>query len=79
VTGTKPLQVHKGRIAELKRIRDAAQADAERAEGRGREKIEITPEALRVFAAAAKERMRHEDGSFRRMHPVRTADQAAWR
>ena len=56
----------KGRITELKRVRDAAQADAERAEGRRRERIEITPEALRVFAVAAKERMRGEDGSFRR-------------
>lgn len=56
----------KGRIAELKRVRDAAQADAERAEGRRRDRIEITPEALEMFAVAAKERMRGEDGSFRR-------------
>ncbi len=56
----------KGRIAELKRIRDAAQADVERAEGRTKERIEITPEALRMFATGAKDRMRHSDGSFRR-------------
>ncbi|MBN9561779.1 MAG: recombinase family protein [Alphaproteobacteria bacterium] len=56
----------KGRIAELKRIWDSAQADVERAEGRRGERIEITPEALRTFAAAAKDRMRGEDGSFRR-------------
>ncbi|MFW2829830.1 recombinase family protein [Sphingomonas sp. ID0503] len=56
----------KGRIAELKRIRDSAQADVERAEGRRGERIEITPQALRTFAAAAKDRMRGEDGSFRR-------------
>ncbi|WP_210210549.1 recombinase family protein [Brucella anthropi] len=56
----------KGRIAELKRIRDSAQADVERAEGRRERRIEITPQALRTFAAAAKDRMRGEDGSFRR-------------
>lgn len=56
----------KRRITELKRIRDAAQADVERAEGRTKERIEITPEALRMFAMGAKDRMRHCDGSFRR-------------
>lgn len=56
----------KGRIAELKRIRDAAQADVERAEGRSKERIEITSDAVEAFAAAAKDRMFHSDGSFRR-------------
>lgn len=56
----------KGRIAELKRTRDAAQADVERAEGRSQERIEITPDALKAFAAAARERILQPDGSFRR-------------
>lgn len=66
----------KGRIAELKRIRDSAQADVERAESRRGGRIEITPEALRTFAAAAKDRMRGEDGSFRRNYIQQLVQQA---
>ena len=59
----------KGRIAELKRIRDAARADADRAEARGDDNaIRITPEILRACAAEARRRMRSKDGGFRRHH-----------
>ncbi|CAH2397071.1 hypothetical protein [Mesorhizobium escarrei] len=43
----------KGRIAELKRIRDAARADVERAEARDSNGAEITPEALVQFVRLA--------------------------
>ena len=59
----------KGRIAELKRIRDAAGADADRAESRtGEGTAQITPEALARFASEARPRIRAKDGSFRRHH-----------
>lgn len=50
----------KGRIAELKRVRDSAQADVERAASRRGQRTEITPQALRTFPAAAKDRLRGE-------------------
>jgi len=53
----------KGRIAELRRIRDAARADAERAEA-----SDITPDILSRFAEAARKRIKTDDGSFRRHH-----------
>uniref|UniRef100_UPI001BD3B184 recombinase family protein n=1 Tax=Bradyrhizobium sp. dw_78 TaxID=2719793 RepID=UPI001BD3B184 len=58
----------KGRITELKRIRDGAFADIERAEGRDTKAAEITPGALAHFARLAKEALRREDGTFRRSH-----------
>jgi len=48
----------KGRIAELRRIRDAACADAERAEASGRRAAEITPDVLSRFAEAARKRIK---------------------
>jgi site-specific DNA recombinase len=59
----------KGRIAELKAIRDQARADAERTE----DAIErlgpsITPQALKTFARQARKRMRTESGGYRRDH-----------
>ncbi|AZO46172.1 recombinase family protein [Mesorhizobium sp. M7D.F.Ca.US.005.01.1.1] len=58
----------KGRIAELKRIRDAANADAERAMDRDSHAVKITHEAVARFAEAATQRLRDGDGSFRRHH-----------
>ena len=59
----------KGRIMELKRIRDAARVDADRAESRtGEGTAQITPEALARFANEARLRIRDKDGSFRRHH-----------
>lgn len=59
----------KGRLAELKAVRDAARADVERAEGRETYRsIEITPELLRSFAAAALREIRTEEGTYRRHH-----------
>ena len=60
----------KERIAELKAIRDQAQADAERAEG----ELEtlrpagITPQMVQTFARTARKRMRIEGGGYRRDH-----------
>jgi site-specific DNA recombinase len=59
----------KGRITELKRIRDAARADADRAEGQGNEPdAQISPEALSRFAGEARRKIRAKDGGFRRHH-----------
>ena len=59
----------KGRIAELKRMRDSARADADRAEDRGEGKTnQITPELLEAFASEARRQIRAKDGSFRRHH-----------
>jgi site-specific DNA recombinase len=58
----------KGRIAELRRIRDAARADTERAEAGDRRAPEITPDILSRFAEAARRRIKTDDGSFRRHH-----------
>ncbi|UVK57185.1 recombinase family protein [Mesorhizobium sp. AR02] len=58
----------KGRIAELKRIRDAANADAERAEHRDSQPIEITQEAVARFAEGVRQRLRAQDRTFRRHH-----------
>ena len=59
----------KGRIAELKRMRDSARADADRAEDRGEGKTnQITPELLEAFASEARRQIRTKDGSFRRLH-----------
>jgi DNA invertase Pin-like site-specific DNA recombinase len=59
----------KDRISELVAIRDAAQADAERA-GAALERLEpsITPQALERFAEAAREKLRGPDGAYRRDH-----------
>jgi site-specific DNA recombinase len=46
----------KGRIVELKRIRDAARADAERAEARDSKGAEITPETLVHFTNPSESR-----------------------
>ena len=59
----------KGRIAELKRIRDSARADADRAESReDGEANRLTPELLHRFGVEARKKLRGEDGSFRRSH-----------
>lgn len=58
----------KGRIAELRRIRDAARADAERAEAREGRSAEITPDVLSRFADEARRKIRAQDGGFRRHH-----------
>lgn len=59
----------KGRIEELKRIRDAARADADRAEGRADDKgNRLTPEFLRRFGIEARKKIRARDGGFRRSH-----------
>ncbi|BCG94168.1 recombinase family protein [Mesorhizobium sp. 131-2-1] len=58
----------KTRISELKRTRDAANADAERAESRKIQAVEITQEAVARFAEGAKRKLRDENGSFRRHH-----------
>lgn len=58
----------KGRITELKRIRDSARADAERAASRDANAARITMEAIKEFAKVARERMRRDDGTFRRSH-----------
>ena len=59
----------KGRLAELKSIRDAAQADVARLEGKGRARpIEITPEIVGKFAAEARRKMRTDQGGYRRHH-----------
>ncbi|WP_309546871.1 recombinase family protein [Rhizobium rhizogenes] len=56
----------KGRITELKRIRDSAKADVERAEGRDAKAPTITMDSVQEFAKAVRTQMRREDGSFRR-------------
>jgi|FEC22Drversion2_1045045.scaffolds.fasta_scaffold00491_39 site-specific DNA recombinase len=59
----------KGRIVELKRIRDAARADADRAENRGEgDDNRVTPELLRRFGVEARKKIRDRDGGFRRHH-----------
>lgn len=59
----------KSRVTELKAIRDAARADADRAESRdGDAQEKITPEVLRRFAGEAKRRLRKGDGAYRRHH-----------
>jgi site-specific DNA recombinase len=57
----------KGRVAELKAIRDQAHADAERAEG-ALERVGpiMTPQSLKTFARQARKRMRTEAGGYRR-------------
>ncbi len=66
----------KGRITELKRIRDAARAAVERAEARDSKGAEITPEALARFACLAREGLRRADGTFRRSHVQKIAQRA---
>ncbi|MGE3363940.1 MAG: recombinase family protein [Rhizobiaceae bacterium] len=66
----------KGRIAELKRIRDAARSDVERAEARDTNGAEITPAALEQFIRLAKEGLRRDDGSFRRSHVQKIVQRA---
>ena len=66
----------KGRITELKRIRDAARADVERAETRDSKGAEITPEALARFACLAREGLRRADGTFRRSHVQKIVQRA---
>jgi site-specific DNA recombinase len=66
----------KGRIVELKRIRDAARADVERAEARDSRGAEITPETLVRFARLAREGLRRDDGTFRRSHVQKIVQRA---
>jgi site-specific DNA recombinase len=57
----------KGRIAELKQVRDSARSDVERAEGRGGARSEVvTAEVVSRFALEARRRLRDEKGGFRR-------------
>ncbi|WP_089217273.1 recombinase family protein [Sphingopyxis indica] len=57
----------KSRIAELRTIRDSANADAERAEGRrSTDEIELTPELIGHFGKRVKSRLRRANGGFRR-------------
>ena len=59
----------KGRLKELRTVRDAARSDADRAEARaGDRSSEITEDAIRRFAGEAKRRMRTADGGYRRHH-----------
>ena len=58
----------RGRITELKRIRDAARADVERAEARDSNGAEITPEAIAQFTSLARQGLRRDEGTFRRSH-----------
>lgn len=58
----------KGRSAELKRIRDSARVDVERAESRDARSASITLESINEFARMARQRLRKEDGTFRRNH-----------
>ncbi|PVM92150.1 recombinase family protein [Caulobacter radicis] len=62
-------QDFKGRMKELAAIRDEARADADRAEA-AIERLgpSLTPQKLETFAQAAKQRLRAEDGSYRREH-----------
>ncbi|WP_369823214.1 recombinase family protein [Caulobacter sp. UNC279MFTsu5.1] len=57
----------KGRITELKALRDGVNGDADRAE-RAINRLGpiVTPELLAQFAEATKRALRNEDGSFRR-------------
>ena len=66
----------KGRIVELKRIRDGARADVERAEARDSRGAEITPETLVRFARLAREGLRHDDGTFRKSHVQKIVQRA---
>ncbi|MFN7129191.1 MAG: recombinase family protein [Brevundimonas sp.] len=60
----------KDRLDGLKAIRDQAKADAERAQGMlnssGRQAV--TPEMLKRFARSARQRIRLDDGGYRRDH-----------
>ena len=59
----------KGRLKELRTVRDAARSDADRAEARvGDRSSEITEDSIRRFAGEAKRRMRTADGGYRRHH-----------
>ena len=64
----------KGRMAELKAIRDSARGDVERAEAKdGNRPIEITPDMVRRFAAEAKRKLRTSEGGFSRHHVQKLA------
>jgi site-specific DNA recombinase len=58
----------KSRIAELRAIRDAARADVERAEGRGGQPMDYTPEDIARLAASMRSRLRGRDGGYVRHH-----------
>jgi site-specific DNA recombinase len=59
----------KSRVAELVAVRDQARADSERSEAAiGRAGATVTPEAIEIFARAARERMRDDKGRYRRDH-----------
>ena len=58
----------KGCIVELRRIQDAARADAQRAEANDSGRTEVTPDILLRFAEAARRRIKVDDGSIRRHH-----------
>ena len=60
----------KERIASLKALRDQAQADAERAKAvtDNANRQAVTPQMIRKFASAARQRMRLEGGGYRRDH-----------
>jgi site-specific DNA recombinase len=59
----------KGRLVELRQIRDSAQADAERAEARMRTgEAVITSERIQEFAQETRRRLRRDSGGYRRHH-----------
>ncbi len=59
----------KTRLKELRTVRDATRADADRAEARaGDRSSELSEDSVRHFVGEAKRRMRTEDGGYRRHH-----------
>ena len=64
----------KGRIAELRRIRDAARADAERAETNDSGRPEITPDILARFAEAARRRIKTDIAAGASVDEIAKAD-----
>ena len=59
----------KGRMAELKQIRDTARADADRAAARlAAAAATVTTEKVRTLAAAARRKLRKTDGGYCRHH-----------
>lgn len=65
----------KGRLADLRRVRDSASEDVKRAESRSDPAApRMTPELVKRFGAEARKRLRDPQGSFRR-HSVQAVVQ----
>jgi site-specific DNA recombinase len=57
----------KGRLAELRRVRDAASEDVKRAETRNEPaRAVLTPDLVKRFGAEARKKLRDREGGFRR-------------